>query len=656
MSDLSIPSINGGSYDKLVEALIKKERIPRDREAESLERLKLQNNSWRQVNQLSVEVRDSARNLYSFNNPFVEKNAESSNERAITATPSRTAQAQTIKISVIQTAQEDKFLSNTIDKNLEVPKGKYTFKVGEKEISVNWKGGKYKGFTDLVNSRATDILHISEIKVTPNTKSLLFASKIAGEKNRLEFKDDAFDFALSMGLIKKNDSTAIKPSAASMETRPESTKKITFSETVKASRRYIMELQVTLKDPSEIKEANTGTSEGPAVYEQIGSVSYKGVTVQSEPSKDGLDGTSQGHETMAPKGSDMNVLSLESAKGILIPLPPIADTEETQTITVPLSEYGDVKALAVNNNNEEKSIFIENIRIYDPQAAGDYIPVNAVSTAQDAIINFEGVQVKREKNDIDDLIPGVTLHTHDATEKQETITVKPDKEAAKNSLIEFVAKYNRLIAQINILTQKQPEIIEELTYLSEEEKKDAENKLGLMQADMTLTTLKGNLRRLVSAPYKPNENAAVFLLSQIGISTKSDSSAGIDRSRLRGYLEIDEKKLDNALETEMDAVKLFFGFDSNGDLLADSGLALSIYEQINPYTQRGGIFSAKTDTLKTKMDFSQKKIATYDKKLAEKEKQLKQKYGNLEGTLKNLQKQSQTVENFNRQNRNQNNR
>ena len=352
----------------------------------------------------------------------------------------------------------------------------------------------------------------------------------------------------------------------------------------------------------------------------------------------------------------MNVLSLESAKGILIPLPPIADTEETQTITVPLSEYGDVKALAVNNNNGEKSIFIENIRIYDPQAAGDYIPVNAVSTAQDAIINFEGVQVKREKNDIDDLIPGVTLHTHDATEKQETITVKPDKEAAKNSLIEFVAKYNRLIAQINILTQKQPEIIEELTYLSEEEKKDAENKLGLMQADMTLTTLKGNLRRLVSAPYKPNENAAVFLLSQIGISTKSDSSAGIDRSRLRGYLEIDEKKLDNVLETEMDAVKLFFGFDSNGDLLADSGLALSIYEQINPYTQRGGIFSAKTDTLKTKMDFSQKKIATYDKKLAEKEKQLKQKYGNLEGTLKNLQKQSQTVENFNRQNRNQNNR
>ena len=121
-------------------------------------------------------------------------------------------------------------------------------------------------------------------------------------------------------------------------------------------------------------------------------------------------------------------------------------------------------------------------------------------------------------------------------------------------------------------------------------------------------------------------------------------------------MEIDEKKLDNALETEMDAVKLFFGFDSNGDLLADSGLALSIYEQINPYTQRGGIFSAKTDTLKTKMDFSQKKIATYDKKLAEKEKQLKQKYGNLEGTLKNLQKQSQTVENFNRQNRNQNNR
>ncbi len=652
MSDLSIPGVNGGQYDKLVEALIKKERIPRDREAESLEQLKLQDASWRQINQLSAEVRDVARNLYSFNNPFSEKNAESSNERALTATATRAAQNQTVTISVIQTAREDKFLSDSIDKGLEIPKGKYTFKIGEKEISVNWKGGKYKGFIDLVNSRAKDMLNISEIKVTPDTKALLFASKIAGEKNRLEFEDDAFDFALKMGIIKKNDSNIITPSVSSLETQPESTGKIDFSETVSATSRYMMELRVTLRTPAE-GEARTSSSKDSAVYEQIGSVSYKGVTVQNEASKDGLDtlAAQNNGRIRAPKPPDMNVFSLESVKGAFIPLPPISNTEEPQTITVPLSEYGNVKALAVHNNNGGKSVVIEDIRIYDPKATGEYVPVNAVSTAQDAIINFEGIQVKRDKNDIDDLMPGVTLHAHEATEKQEKITVKPDKEAAKNSIIEFVAKYNRLLAQINILTQNRPEVIEELTYFSEPEKEDAEKKLGLMQTDTTLTTLKSNLRKIISSPYKPNEDSALFMLNQLGISTKSDSSAGIDRARLRGYLEIDEKQLDDVLETDMDAVRLFFGFDSNGDILVDSGLAHTLHEQINPYTQRGGIFSVKTGTLKTKMDFSQKKIAAYDKKLAEKELQLKQKYGNMEGTLKNLQKQSQTIENFDRQNR-----
>lgn len=55
MSDLSIPGVNS-TYEKLVEALMKKERIPRDREAEKLERLKLQDDSWRQVNLSLIHI------------------------------------------------------------------------------------------------------------------------------------------------------------------------------------------------------------------------------------------------------------------------------------------------------------------------------------------------------------------------------------------------------------------------------------------------------------------------------------------------------------------------------------------------------------------------------------------------------------------------
>ncbi len=643
MSDLSIPGVNG-TYEKLIEALMKKESIPRDREAENLEKLKLKDNSLRQINKFSLEVRDIARNLYSFNNPFAEKNVESSNERAVTATASRSAKDQSVKVRIIQTAAEDKFLSAEIEDNMEVEKGKYTFKIGEKEISVNWKGGKYKSFINLVNSRTKDFLTINEIKITSDKKSLLFASKMTGEKNRLEFKDDALNFALKMGLIKRSDTTSIKTSANTAEVKPETASKITFSQTAKAGSQYLMEIKLALKDTGQ-EPQNENTEAESTVYEEIGSISYKGITIQNEASKDGLKKTGFKNLPKEPKSPDMNLFSLESVRGVLIPIPPVSDTETEQTITIPLSEYGDVKALAINNNTG-KTVLIENIRIYDPKAVGDYVPVNPVSTAKDAIVDFEGIQVKREKNNVEDLIPGVTLHLHDSTEKHEKITIKPNTEAAKNSIIEFVAKYNRLIAQINILTQIQPEVIEELGYLSEEEKADAEKKLGIMYGDSSLSSFKGSLRQIVNEPYKPNEDAPIFMLSQMGISTKSDSSGGIDRSRLRGYLEIDEKKLDETLKNDMEAVKFFFGFDSDGDILVDSGLAHRMYEQLNPYTQRGGIFSVKTDSLKSRIDSSQKKIDNYDKKLAEKEKELKKKYGVMEGTLKTLEKRSREIENF----------
>ena len=652
MSDLSIPGVNS-TYEKLVEALMKKERIPRDREAEKLEHLKLEDDSWRQVNKFSLEVRNAARDLYSFNNPFVEKIAESSNERSFTATASRGAKDQNVKLNIVQVAEADKFLSTEINKDLQIPKGKYTFKIGEKSVSVNWKGGKYKGFIDLVNSKAKEILNISEIKITPDTKSLLFSSNMTGAKNRLEFADDALPFAIEMGLIKKNDTSAIKTSVSSIETKPETSQKIDFSEAVRAKGQYVMELTVSIKEPS--KEVVQKKEEpGEKIYEQIGSIAYRGIVVQNEPSNDGLEKTKMETNKVSGPKVDMNILALESTRGVLIPLPPLSENAEKQTITIPLAEYGDVKALAINNNNSDKAVFIENIKIFDPKAAGDYIPVNPVSTAQDAIINFEGIQIKREKNDIDDLIPGVTLHAHESSEKQEKLTIKPDVEAVKNAIIELVAKYNRVFAQINILTQNKPEIIEELTYLSEAEIEDAQKKLGLMYADSTLITLKSNLRQTINTAYKPANDSKIFMLAQLGISTKSDSSGGIDMSRLRGYLEIDEKKLDEVLKNNMEEVKLFFGFDSDGDILIDSGLAHAMYEYINPYTQRGGIFGIKTDSLKLKMDSSQKRIENYDKKLAEKELALKKKYGIMDGTLKSLQKQSQTMDNFNKQLQNQN--
>ena len=91
MSDMNIPGVTG-TYDKYVEALMKVERIPRDNAQKDLDTQKSKRAAWQTANRLASDLRKSANTLYSFNNPFAEKVVGSSEEKAITATASRSAE------------------------------------------------------------------------------------------------------------------------------------------------------------------------------------------------------------------------------------------------------------------------------------------------------------------------------------------------------------------------------------------------------------------------------------------------------------------------------------------------------------------------------------------------------------------------------------
>ena len=653
---MNIPGIGAGKYDNLIETLMKKERAPRDSAAEDLKKYERQNTIWRKINQVSGEIREKTRDLYSFNNPFVEKTVTSSNERAVTATASRDAREQTFKISIDRIAQADSFLSNEIAKDFQVSKGVYTFSVGEKKFSVNWQGGKYRNFIDAVNKKGKGVLRISEIKTSPGAVSLLFESQLTGETNKLEFSDDALSFALENGLIKKNDRPAVDAEKTEAVIPAQTTERIAFSKPVRGSQQYVLEYTVSLQNnsapPERPSSEDPSVANGDPVYEQVGSASYKGVTVTNAPSDAGIVPEMFGvHSETGVPVEDYNVLSLVSPRGTLIPLSPLADTAEAQTFSIPLSEYGDITGITVHNNNTDKSVSIEQIKVYDPKATGEYIPVNPVSQAQDASLTFEGIPVKRSTNKIDDLIPGVTLQLEDKTDKPENISIKPDSQPAKDAIIEFVAKYNRLLAEINIVTSNQQAVIDEIEYFTDDERKTAEENLGALFGDTTLSSLKNNLRQIVANVYRKNADTSIRTLSQIGISTKSDTSSGLNEARLRGYLEIDEKKLDEALQNSMEDVRYLFGYDTDNDVLIDDGVAYQVFKQIDPYVQRGGIFSTRTNGLAAQIKTSKEKIARYDKALEKKEQELRQKYGDMDGTLRSLQKQSDMINNFSRQNR-----
>ena len=218
-------------------------------------------------------------------------------------------------------------------------------------------------------------------------------------------------------------------------------------------------------------------------------------------------------------------------------------------------------------------------------------------------------------------------------------------------MITFVGKYNQTIAEMNILSQDKPELISELDYLTDDEKESEEKKLGMFQGDSILSNGKTSLQRIVSASYKYSDEDTLTMLGQIGISTNASSSGGgYNATKLRGYLEVDEKKLDTSLETDLEQIKQIFGFDSDGDLVIDNGIGYKLDKQLTAWVQSGGIIATKNSTLDKTIKNSNEKIAKLETQMEDKESELKSKYASMEGSINSLESQSSTISNFSKQN------
>ncbi len=200
-----------------------------------------------------------------------------------------------------------------------------------------------------------------------------------------------------------------------------------------------------------------------------------------------------------------------------------------------------------------------------------------------------------------------------------------------------------------MLSQNKPEIIQELDYLSADEREGYEKKLGLFFNDFTLSSAKGTMQQIVAARYNFDDNAAITMLSQIGISTNATNFSGYNPGKMRGYLEIDEKKLDENLRDNLDDIKKIFGYDTDGDLIVDSGIGYLIDKHLTSYVQSGGILATKTSLLDRQIDASQKKIARLETQLDKKEADLRYKYGQMEGALNSLESQQNAISNFGKQ-------
>ena len=154
--------------------------------------------------------------------------------------------------------------------------------------------------------------------------------------------------------------------------------------------------------------------------------------------------------------------------------------------------------------------------------------------AQDAKFNFNGIDITRSSNSVDDLIVGVTFNLNNVDEKNSTtgalkesvITIGKDTDAVVKSLKSMVTAYNDLISNISTATSY-----------------DRENGVaGTLNGMSEITGIKRRLQNLFESSNSDGKS-----LQNFGFSFTE-----------KGVLSVDESKLKDTISKDYEGFKSFF--------------------------------------------------------------------------------------------------
>ena len=154
--------------------------------------------------------------------------------------------------------------------------------------------------------------------------------------------------------------------------------------------------------------------------------------------------------------------------------------------------------------------------------------------AQDAKFNFNGIDITRSSNKVDDLIIGVTFNLNNVDEKNSTtgalkesvITIGKDTDAVVKSLKSMVTAYNDLISNISTATSY-----------------DRENDVaGTLNGMSEITGIKRKLQNLFESSNSDGKS-----LQNFGFSFTE-----------KGVLSVDESKLKDTISKDYEGFKSFF--------------------------------------------------------------------------------------------------
>src|SRR5574343_237117 len=214
-----------------------------------------------------------------------------------------------------------------------------------------------------------------------------------------------------------------------------------------------------------------------------------------------------------------------------------------------------------------------------------------LQAAQDARLKVNGLTVTRAGNSISDVIDGVTLNLNTATTGAARLDLNRETGTIKDNLKALVTAYNEFADNLKILGDSKSKV---------------DQYGGALAGDSLLQSVQSQVRQMITKTS-----------STPGTSIQAARNTGLSFDR-NGVLQLEEAKLDSALQDHFDEVVQMFSAGTNNKSVyssADAGLAGDAVKKIDEMLRTTGVIDQQTAS-------AQKQVTGYQSDLTKLQDQM----------------------------------
>lgn len=214
-----------------------------------------------------------------------------------------------------------------------------------------------------------------------------------------------------------------------------------------------------------------------------------------------------------------------------------------------------------------------------------------LQTAADASFKVNGLTISRSSNTVNDVIDGLNLDLYTTTNGAARLDLNRETGTIKDNLKSLVTAYNDFNETLTILGDRKSEV---------------EEFGGSLAGDSLLQTVRNQVRSLITSTSSTPGTT---------IQAARDVGLRIDRN---GVLQLDEAKLDTALQNQFDEVLQMFSAGTNNQSIyspAPAGLAGGAVKTLDEMMRSTGLIAKQSESAQSRIEQHQKELTTLQERM-----------------------------------------